>query len=72
MKTFREYVEECNKLLLENPKCGDFPAIYAKDPEGNGYYGVYSSPSLVETENYGHSYDIIGEDEESANTVIIN
>ncbi len=72
MKTFRQYVEECNKLLSENPKCGDFPAIYAKDSEGNDYYPVYYDPTLAEAETNRYSYDIISNKEEKANVVIIN
>ena len=72
MKTFREYIEECNKLLSENPKCGDFPAIYAKDSEGNGYDQVSFSPSLAEAKKNRYSYDIVSQDEDKANAVIIN
>ncbi len=73
MKTFREYVKECNQLLEENPECGDFPAIYAKDSEGNGYCDIYYQPSLAQAEKSRYYYDIVSQGEGSEfNVVIIN
>ena len=43
---FKEFIENCQKFLEEHPEAGEFETIYAKDDEGNGYQGVYFTPSM--------------------------
>jgi hypothetical protein len=43
---FKEFVENCNKLLEENPEVAEFDAIYSRDDEGNGYQEVSFTPTI--------------------------
>ena len=40
----KEFTENLNKILNENPEYADLEVITATDDEGNGYNGVYYSP----------------------------
>jgi hypothetical protein len=45
---FKEYVENINKLLADNPEIADYKVVYASDDEGNGYDLVHYTPSITE------------------------
>lgn len=77
--TFKEYVDGCNKFLAENPDSANYPAVYAKDDEGNGYHQVSTEPSIHVAENTKSYYiEIITLDDseelsgEMGKVVIIN
>lgn len=42
---FKEYVDELNEYLENNPEIGDYEVVYAKDSEGNDFDKVYYGPS---------------------------
>ena len=42
----KEYIEQLQEFVKENPQALEFDVWYAKDDEGNGYQEVYFSPSL--------------------------
>ncbi len=43
---FKEYVDNLNKLLADNPKYGDLDVVYSKDDEGNGFQHIYYGPTI--------------------------
>ena len=42
---FKDFVASCQKLLEDNPSYGEFPVVYSRDEEGNGFERVFYSPS---------------------------
>ena len=44
--TLKEYIEELNKLVKQNPKILELPVIYSADDEGNHYQMVHYTPTL--------------------------
>ena len=56
---FKEFVENCNKLLEEKPEIGEFDAVYAKDDEGNGYQTIYFTPTIGIKESDDYNFDFI-------------
>jgi len=42
----KEYIAGLNAFVKENPKARNFDVIYSRDDEGNGFQGVYFSPTL--------------------------
>lgn len=44
--TLNEYIEQLQHLIKENPLAANMEVIYSKDDEGNGYDGVYFSPTV--------------------------
>lgn len=73
--TLNEYIEQLQNLIKENPLAANMEVIYSKDNEGNGYDGVYFSPTVgffddrefIPTEHMDE-YEI----EEDPNAVCIN
>lgn len=57
---FKEYVENLQKILDDNPEYEDLTVIYSTDREGTHFKEVYFEPSLGEY-NYGDQF--ITEDE---------
>lgn len=47
---FKEWIEELNKFLKENPEIENYEVITAVDPEGNGYYEVDYLPTIGQFE----------------------
>lgn len=43
--TLKEYLDNLNKLVKENPETLDMQVITSKDDEGNGFSLVYYPPS---------------------------
>ena len=72
----REYIENLNEFVKENPETLDMIVVYAKDSEGNGFEEVYYTPNkgcfdpdernFVDVENYEEL------DENDTNAVCIN
>ena len=68
--TLKEYVENLNDFLEENPEAKELPVVYASDPEGNNWHNVESSPCLIQKDENGWvrtTYTM-----EKANEVCIN
>ena len=59
---FKEFVENCNKLLEEQPEVGDCDTVYARDDEGNGYQSIYFTPTLGIKESDDYCFDFIALD----------
>jgi len=71
----KEYLEELNKIIEQNPEALEMEVIYAKDDEGNGYQKVNFSPSLgwADIRHYYIDYfEENGRTEEEPNCVCIN
>lgn len=69
---FKEYVENLNKLLLDNPHIEDYTTVYSSDDEGNSFRKVFYKPTIgffSEDREFDESADF--EDEEP-NAVCIN
>jgi hypothetical protein len=45
-KTFKQYVQDLNKFLEENPNTAEYHVIYSKDDEGNEYNRVAFDPCV--------------------------
>lgn len=69
--TFKEYIEGLQKLLEENPQCGNYLVVYASDDEGNSFHEVSYSPStgIYNGEDYNFNQDC---EEDQTNAVCIN
>ena len=64
----KEYLEELNKMVLENPEILEYVVVYSRDDEGNGFQEVHYTPDLGvfdEEEREFHSESDIEEDEYS-------
>jgi hypothetical protein len=68
---FKEYVENMNKLLADNPEIADYKVVYASDDEGNGYDLVHYTPSITQYVGRDEVRTKDGEDYKP-NAVIIN
>ncbi len=44
--TLKEYIDQLNKLVKENPKALKYTVINAIDDEGNAFNEIYHSPSI--------------------------
>ena len=42
----KDFLDNINKMVEENPSILDLDVVYARDPEGNGFYPVYYTPSI--------------------------
>jgi len=72
---FKDYVASMVKLLEENPECGDFFPVYAKDDEGNGYGRVHHPPSAcmyIDRESINYLDSEVEDDEESITKADLN
>ena len=75
----KEYIEQLQEFVKENPQALEFDVWYAKDDEGNGYQEVYFAPSLKvysENDKYSDRVDYMYSTDEydeidDANTVVI-
>lgn len=66
-KTLREYMEELKELAEAHPEALDYPVVYSRDDEGNGFQHVHYSPDV------GHFEDgEFDKDEDPKNAVVIN
>lgn len=43
---FQEYIDNLQKLIMENPELKDVEVAYARDDEGNGYSTSVFAPSI--------------------------
>jgi hypothetical protein len=44
--TLKEFIENLQKFVEENPKALELEVVTSKDDEGNGYNRVYYEPSM--------------------------
>jgi len=73
----KDFIENLQEMVKENPKLLEFNVIAAKDAEGNGYEDVYYAPTLgvydadgeFFTEDYYEDYELSSKDE---NAICIN
>ena len=68
--TLKEYVENLNDFLEENPEAKELPVVYASDPEGNDWHNVQSTPCLIQKDE--NSWRLTTYTIEKANEVCIN
>ena len=73
--TLREYINNLNELVNENPETLDCDVVYARDDEGNGYQKIWSTPSIfywLDGEIYSEEdFESRREDEEGAEKVVV-
>lgn len=68
--TFKDYVNNLNQFLKENPELAEAKTIYASDDEGNSYREVIYYPSCGE---FTDDNEFHGEaDTDIVNAVCIN
>ena len=71
----RQYLDELNELVEENPAALEYEVVYAKDDEGNGFEETHYGPSmgLFEGSEFTPA-DVLDEEDrvEDANSVCIN
>ena len=76
--TLKEYADDINNLLKDNPEFADFPVIYSADDEGNSYQNVNYTPSPVEVEDpLSYYHELVWEEDgetegQNFNAIIIN
>ena len=74
--TLKEYVENLNEFVKENPEALDYIVVYSSDDEGNSYGRVHYTPSIGQYEDYEfihvESFEDREMDGEDANAVCIN
>ena len=46
MKTLKEFIDELNHLIKENPEAATYTVVTSSDDEGNSYREVYFSASV--------------------------
>jgi hypothetical protein len=66
--TLKEYIENLNQFVKENPQTLDMQVIASKDDEGNDYSAVYFTPSIISSE----VYEDYPKDSSQTNAVCIN
>ena len=73
--TLKEYVDNLNKILADNPKAADFEVVASIDNEGNGYNRVYYEASLgILNDDEFSLYDEDNEEftEDDINAICVN
>lgn len=74
--TLREYIENLNEFVKNNPETLEMQVITSKDDEGNGYNLVYYEPSkgIFEDGDFTSfdQYDDRERDEDETNAVCVN
>lgn len=72
----KEYIENLEILIHQNPEYAELDVITAKDEEGNGYEKVYFAPTtgyLNEDEfTQQENFDDLDEEERIVNAVCVN
>jgi|14BtaG_2_1085337.scaffolds.fasta_scaffold19766_4 hypothetical protein len=66
----KDYINQLNEFVKENPEALELEAVYARDPEGNGFYSIHYGPTLGHYSNREFSQEI--EEDESINACCIN
>lgn len=56
--TLEKYIKNLIEFGQENPELMDKDVIYSIDDEGNGYNGIYYSPSVYLRSDNGETYSI--------------
>ena len=69
--TFREFVDNCNKLLARHPETAGCEVIYSSDDEGNSFHSVQYNLSVWVSES-GDFTEIDPRNDKSGNCVCIN
>jgi hypothetical protein len=74
--TLKEYIENLNQFVKENPQTLDMQVIASKDDEGNDYSAVYFTPSKGIYDGYSfissEVYEDFQRDSSQTNAVCIN
>jgi hypothetical protein len=74
--TLKEYIENLNEFVKENPEALDYIVVYSSDDEGNSYSQVYYTPSIGQYKDYefihAENFEDREMDGEDANAVCIN
>lgn len=74
--TLREFMENLNELIKENPETLDMEVVTSRDDEGNGFNRVYFTPSkgIYEDNDFipFGSYEDYERNECDTNAVCIN
>ena len=72
----KEFLENLNELVKENPQVLEYEVIYAKDDEGNGFSEIVYTPSVGFLDDDSEFTDEVSEDwdelEEEPNVICIN
>lgn len=72
----KEYLDNLNKLVKENPDCLEYEVVSSIDDEGNGFNSVYYSPTLgiFEDDEFisGENIDERGRSVNEINAICIN
>ena len=61
--TLKEFLENIDKMVKENPAILDMTVVTSKDDEGNGYNEVYYTPSTGRFEDREFTTEEYYEDE---------
>jgi hypothetical protein len=74
--TLKEFMENLNEFIKENPETLDMEVITSKDDEGNGFNRVYFTPSkgIYEDNDFipVNSYEDYERNEDETNAICIN
>ena len=74
--TLKEFIENLNKFVKENPETLDMQVITSKDDEGNGFNLVHYSPTkgIFEKREFipAEQYEDEEREDEETNAVCVN
>jgi hypothetical protein len=74
--TLKEFIENLQKFVEENPRALELEVITSKDAEGNGYNRVYYEPSMGHYDGddfISHSeFEDWNRDDDDLNSVCLN
>ena len=74
--TLKEFIENLNKFVKENPETLEMQVVTSKDDEGNGFNLVYYKPSkgIFEDRDFisFEQYEDFERDENETNAVCVN
>jgi hypothetical protein len=74
--TLKEYIENLNEFVKENPEALEYIVVSSSDDEGNSYSPVYYTPSIGQYEDHEfihvENFEDREMDDEDTNAVCIN
>ena len=70
----KDFIENLNKFVKDDPKCLEFDVITSEDDEGNGYSLVYYTPSkgMFDGEDFQTEREDYEIEEDDFNALCIN
>lgn len=68
----KEYLEEINKLIKENPHILEYELVCSSDDEGNDFNPVYYGPTIGTYDEHKWGYERFTADNPVTNAICLN